>query len=105
VNLSDQTMQGEDILGSGIQLGAGYVAKAEIIASHSVADLGGDASPDNTYRGASVSVQPQANRLQTTVKWHIGPGDSLQYQVRWTLTGPYGQRALMTMPKQGICDS
>jgi hypothetical protein len=105
VNLSDQPMEGQDVLGTGMQLGAGYVAVAEILSSQSVADVGNDTSPDNAYRGASVVVQPQSNRLQTTVKWHIGPGDSLQYYLRWTLTGPVGQRALMTFPKQGVCDS
>jgi hypothetical protein len=105
VNLGDQPLEGVDTFGTGIQLGAGYVATARIVAAHSIADLGADTSPDNGYRGASISIQPQSNRLQTSVKWHIGPGDSLQYEVAWTLTGPEGQRALMTLPKRGPCDS
>jgi hypothetical protein len=105
VNLGDQPMEGQDVLGSGIQLGAGYVAQAQVVSAHSIADLGGDASPDNQYRGAAVTIQPQSNRFQTTVKWHIGPGDSLQYAITWNLTGPDGQRPLLSMPKRGACDS
>jgi hypothetical protein len=104
VNLGDTPMTGTDILASGIAIGAGYTASAKVVAASSIADVGGDTSPDNQYRGA-VATSPSGGRLQTSVAWHIGPGDSLTYLLEWTLTGPYGQRALQTLPLGGPCDS
>jgi hypothetical protein len=104
VNLGDTPMTGTDILANGIAIGSGYTATAKVVAASSIADIGGDTSPDNQYRGA-VATSPSGGRLQTSVAWHIGPGDSLIYQLEWTLTGPYGQRALQTLPLGGPCDS
>lgn len=98
-------MQGTDSIGIGVPLGAGYSVTAQIVSAHSVADIGGDSSPDNEYRGAVATIQPGANRFETVIQWHIGPGDSLQYVVQWTFTGPLGQRPLLTMPLRGPCDS
>jgi hypothetical protein len=98
-------MQGTDIIGVGVPLGAGYSVTAQVVTAHSVADIGGDSSPDNQYRGAIATIQPGANRFETVIQWHIGPGDSLQYTVQWTFTGPLGQRPLLTMPLRGPCDS
>jgi hypothetical protein len=74
-------MTGDDILGQGIALGKGYTASAAVVSATSVADVSGNSAPDNGYRGASVTTQPQSGRLETQVHWHIGPGDSLQYVV------------------------
>ncbi len=104
VNLTDSPMTGTDTFARGISLGAGYSAIATVVSASSVADVNGDTSPDNQYRGA-VATSPQGGRLQTSVAWHIGPGESLQYVLRWTLTGPLGQRALSTLPLGGPCDS
>jgi hypothetical protein len=98
-------LRGSDTLGIGMQLGRGYTATASVVSAHSVSDLGGNTSPNDQYRGAAVTMQPGSNRLQTVVSWHIGPGDSLQYVVRWTFSGPAGQRPLMTLPLTGPCDS
>lgn len=104
-NGGSSDMTGDDILGQGIALGAGYTGSATVVSATSVADVNGNSPPDNGYRGASVTIQPQSGRLQTQVHWHISPGDSLQYVVDWTLTGAAGQRAVSTMPLGGPCDS
>jgi len=100
------TTTGEDVLGWGVNLGAGYqVTETRIVAAHSQLDAPGDTSPDNDYRGAIVKLPPTAGRLQTTVAWHYGPGESISYTIEWTLRGANGQRPLLTMPKSGPCDS
>jgi hypothetical protein len=104
-NGGSSDMTGDDNLGQGIALGAGYTGSATVVSATSVADVNGNSPPDNGYRGASVTIQPQSGRLQTQVHWHISPGDSLQYVVDWTLTGAAGQRAVSTMPLGGPCDS
>jgi len=98
-------MTGDDFIGQGIALEKTYTASATVVSAFSVADVNGNSPPDNSYRGASVTVQPQGGRLQTDVHWHIGPGDSLQYVVQWTFTGAAGQRPIPTMPLEGPCDS
>jgi hypothetical protein len=105
VNLGTTPIQGTDTVGFGIPLAPGYTAYASIVAATSVADVDNQHSPDNSYRGAAVSVQPTAGRLQTVIQWHIGPGDSLSYRLEWRFEGPTGQRPLRTMRLRGPCDS
>ena len=81
------------------------MTSTKIFAAHSVLDAPNDNTPDNSYRGATVTQLPQSNRLQTTVHWHYGPAESLSYTIEWQLQGPGGQRPLMTMPLGGHCDS
>jgi hypothetical protein len=96
---------GMDVIGKGIALGPGVTATAKIVAAHSMADIGDDASPDNAYRGATVTIQPNSGRLETVVAWHVEPQESLQYAVQWTFTGRPGQRPVLTMPLGKVCDS
>jgi hypothetical protein len=97
---------GDDMVGVGVNLGAGWtVASAKIVAAHSVLDAPNDSTPDDAYRGASVTQAPSAGRLQTGVHWHYGVAESLSYTIEWKLEGPTGQRPLMTMPLTGSCDS
>ncbi|MDB5043191.1 MAG: hypothetical protein JWN27_3917 [Candidatus Eremiobacteraeota bacterium] len=105
VNTGALPIAGEDVIGKGIALGPGVTATAKIVAAHSMADIGGDASPDNPYRGASVTIQPNSGRLQTVVAWHVEPQESLQYAIQWTFTGRPGQRPVLTMPLGKVCDS
>jgi hypothetical protein len=98
-------MTGDDIIGQGIAFEKTYTGSAVVVSASSVADVNGNSPADNSYRGASVTVQPQSGRLQTQVHWHIGPGDSLQYVIQWTFTGAAGQRAIPTLPLGGPCDS
>jgi hypothetical protein len=97
---------GEDTLGLGVFLGAGYtVSETKVTEAHSKLDPPGYGAPDNAYRYARVTRPPQAGRLQTGVQWMYGPAESLSYTVRWTLLGPMGQRPLSTLPKSGPCDN
>jgi hypothetical protein len=97
---------GDDKVGVAVNLGPGWsVTGAKIVAAHSVLDAPSDASPDNSYRGASVTQAPSSGRLETTVHWHYGAAESLSYTIEWQLQGPDGQRPLMTMPLGGPCDS
>jgi len=104
-NESASPMTGTDIVGLNVALGTGYTATAKIVSASSVADPPGNSDPDNQFRGATIAVQPSNGRLQTSVNWHIGPYDSLQYVLEWTLTGPPGQRPALSMPLGGPCDS
>jgi hypothetical protein len=104
-NTGDTDIGGIDTFGTGVALGNGVTATATINSATSVADLGNDVSPDNAYRGAVISIQPQAHRLETQVHWHVSPGDSLSYTISWKFTGPTGQRVIDTLPLGGPCDS
>lgn len=104
-NETDSPMTGTDIVGLNVALGTGYTATAKIVSASSVADPPGNSDPDNQFRGATIAAQPSNGRLQTSVNWHIGPYDSLQYVLEWTLTGPPGQRPALSMPLGGPCDS
>jgi hypothetical protein len=106
LNLTANAISGSDTFGIGAQLGPGYsLQTVEVVRVSSVLDQSGDAPVDDQYRGARVAFQPTAGRIQVTVNWHIGPGDSLEYMLRWTFSGPSGQRPLLTMPLRGPCDS
>lgn len=97
---------GDDKIGVAVNLGPGWtVTGAKIVAVHSVLDAPNDTTPDNSYRGASVTQPPSSGRLETTVHWHYGAAESLSYTIEWQLQGPGGQRPLMTMPLGGPCDS
>jgi hypothetical protein len=98
-------IHGYDVIGLNVPLGAGYGASARVVAAHSVLDLAGDSSPDNGYRGATVTTQPGGNRLETIVSWYLNPYESLQYEIQWVFDGPAGQRPVATMPLRGPCDS
>jgi hypothetical protein len=105
VNTGALPVAGMDVIGKGIALGPGVTATARIAAAHSVADIGADSSPDNAYRGASVTIQPNSGRLETVVAWHVEPQESLQYAVEWTFTGRPGQRPVLSMPLGKACDT
>lgn len=105
VNTTDTTMYGMDFVGRGVALGTGVTGTASIVRASSVADPPDDYTPDNVYRGASVTVQPTSGQLETRVEWHIGPHESLQYIVGWDLVIRPGPRALNSMPPGGPCDS
>lgn len=97
---------GDDVVGLGVNLGTGWtVTSATITSAHSVLDAPNDSTPDNAYRGATITKQPSAGRLETGVHWHYGASESLSYTVEWGLAGPWGQRPLSTMPLSGSCDS
>jgi hypothetical protein len=104
INTGDADMSGDDYIGQRVQTAPGYSLTASILASRSVSDIN-DTSPDNAYRGASIKAQPQGNRLETVVHWHVSPGESLQYVLGWDALGPVGQRPLLSMPTSGPCDS
>ncbi len=100
------TTTGQDTIGLGVYLGKGYtVTQTRIVAAYSTLDAPGSNPPENAYRYAKVKTPPDSGRLQTVVDWMYGPGESLSYQIEWTLTGPLGQRPLLTMPPSGPCDS
>jgi hypothetical protein len=100
------TTSGDDTLGFGVNLGAGWSVKStKILSAHSGLDSPNNSEPENVFRGAAVVQQPAAGRLQTVVHWHYGVFESLSYTIQWILEGPGGQRPLMTMPPGGPCDS
>ncbi|MDD5562480.1 MAG: hypothetical protein PHQ91_02085 [Thermoanaerobaculaceae bacterium] len=103
-NWQTQT-SGDDLVGLGVQLGPGWKVTSTTIRSAVSAAAPSDTSPDNTWRGAEVTTAPQGNDLRTAVHWHYSGIDSLDYTVEWQLTGPAGQRPLLTMQKHGSCDS
>lgn len=97
---------GDDVVGLGVNLGTGWtITSATITSAHSVLDSPNDSTPDNAYRGAAITKQPSAGRLETGVHWHYGPSESLSYMIEWGLAGAWGQRPLSTMPLSGSCDS
>jgi hypothetical protein len=96
---------GEDTIGLGVNLGAGYtVTSTKITAVHSQLDPPGYSAPENAYRYAKIKTPPGGGRLQTVVEWMYGPAESLTYTIEWVLGGPMGQRPLSTMPSAGPCD-
>jgi hypothetical protein len=102
-NWETQT-QGDDLVGIGVGLGQGWQVVSTKISSAVSAISPQDLSPDNTWRGAGVTTPPAGNDLRTAVHWHYSGIDSLDYTVEWTLSGPLGQRPLLTMAKYGSCD-
>lgn len=102
-NWQTQT-QGDDLVAVGVTLGQGWSIVSTKISGAVSAISPQDLSPDNTWRGASVTTPPTANDLRTAVHWHYSGIDSLDYTVEWTLAGPMGQRPLLTMAKYGSCD-
>jgi hypothetical protein len=95
--------QGDDILGAGLRLGAGWSVTSAKIKSAWSATAPSDLAPDSTWRGAILKQGPQGSDLRTLVHWHYSGIDSLAYTVEWTLTGPAGQRPLMSMATAGSC--
>jgi hypothetical protein len=95
---------GDDLVGVGVALGPGWSVVSTKISGAVSAISPQDLSPDNTWRGASVTTPPAGNDLRTAVHWHYSGIDSLDYTVEWTLAGPMGQRPLLTMAKYGSCD-
>ena len=106
VNFSDQPIEGEDVLATGVALGAGWhLGGVRIRRVWSLSDAHpGFEVNDNTSRGATVVAQPPEGQVYVTIKWHVGPGDSIGYVAEWDLVGPQGQRAVTTLPKIGPCD-
>ncbi len=98
-------VQGNDSVGDGVQVGPGWTVKSTTIKSALSAAAPDDVSPDNSWRGAKVTLQPQAGTLRTGVAWHYTGIDTLDYTVEWTLTGPLGRRPLLTMAKHDSCDN
>ena len=96
---------GEDLVGVGGQLGQGWKVTSTTIKSAVSAAAPTDLSPDNTWRGATVTTAPQGTDLRTAIHWHYSGIDSLDYTVEWQLTGPLGQRPLTTVTKYGSCDN
>jgi hypothetical protein len=108
LNTTANEITGTDTIGIGAQLGTGYtVQNVTVVQVSSVLDQPGisDAPVDNNYRGAQVAFPPTDGRMEVNVNWHIGPGDSLEYVLQWTFSGPAGQRPVLTMPLRGPCDS
>jgi hypothetical protein len=105
VNTTDTPMFGMDFVGRGIALAPGVTAAARILRASSVADPPEDWSPDNVYRGATITAQPGSAQLETRVEWHIGPHESLQYILGWDLLAQPGQRPILSMPLSGPCDA
>ena len=96
---------GEDTIGLGVNLGAGYqVTETKITSVVSQLDPPGANVPENAYRYARIKTKPDGGRLQTVVEWMYGPAESLTYTIEWKLSGPMGQRPLSTMPSAGPCD-
>jgi hypothetical protein len=96
-------MQGDDLLGTGLQLGAGWKVTSTRIKSAYSATAPSELAPDDTWRGAVLKQGPQGSDMRTLVHWHYSGIDSLSYTVEWTLTGPAGQRPLMSMAAAGSC--
>ncbi len=98
------TTQGNDTVGDGVQVGPGWKVTAVAVKNALSASAPQDTSPDNSWRGAKVTLQPQAGTLRTGVAWHYSGVDTLDYTVEWTLTGPLGRRPLLTMAKHDSCE-
>jgi hypothetical protein len=88
-----------------VQLAPGWKVTSTTIKSAVSATAPQDLSPDNTWRGASVTTTPQGSDLRSAVHWHYSGIDSLDYTMEWQLSGPAGQRPLLTMAKNGSCDN
>ncbi len=101
-NWNTQT-SGDDLIGLGIALEPGWKATASILSANSTTTPT-DMSPDNTWRGATLTTGPGSD-MRTAVHWHYSGIDSLTYTLEWKLTGPLGQRPISTLPTYGSCDS
>jgi hypothetical protein len=97
-------VQGTDLLGDGVGVGPGWVVTSTVIKSALSAAAPDDTSPENPWRGASVTLKPQAGSLRTAVAWHYSGVDTLDYTIEWTLTGPLGVRPILTMAKHDSCE-
>ncbi len=97
--------QGDDLLGVGVALAPGAKVTATAIKSALSAVSPQDLTPDNSWRGATVTAPPAGSDLRTGVRWHFSGIDTLDYVLEWTIEAPLGQRPLLTMPKPGDCSS
>ena len=102
-NWQTQT-SGDDLLGVGVGLGQGWKVVSTAVKSAMSATSPLDLSPDNTWRGATVTTPPSGSDLRTAVHFHYSGIDSLDYTLEWTLSGPMGQRPILTLAKYGDCD-
>jgi hypothetical protein len=103
-NWQTQT-SGDDLVGVGLQLASGWKFTSTTIKSAVSAATPTDLSPDNTWRGASISAAPSSSDMRTTVHWHYSGIDSLDYTIEWQISGPLGARPLAGMTKIGTCDN
>ena len=92
-------------MAAGTQPPATFSATSTVIKSALSATRPQDLAPDDAGRGARVTQTPPPGTLRTGVTWHYSGIDSLDYTIEWTLTGPAGQRPIMTMTKHDSCDS
>jgi hypothetical protein len=95
---------GNDLIGVGVSLAPGWKVVSAVVKSAMSVMAPEDLSPDNKWRGAKVTTPPSGSDLRTAVSWHYDGIDSLDYTLEWTLSGPMGQRPLLTMAKHGDCD-
>jgi hypothetical protein len=95
---------GDDLIGVGVALGPGWKVVSAVVKSAMSVAAPQDLTPENPWRGAAVTLPPSASDLRTAVHWHYDGIDSLDYTLEWTLSGPMGQRPLLTMAKNGSCD-
>ncbi|PZR63428.1 MAG: hypothetical protein DLM53_01190 [Candidatus Eremiobacter antarcticus] len=100
---SHQT-SGDDLIGVSVALEPGWTVTSAKITSANSTTTPTDYSPDNTWRGASVTTAPTSD-MRTAVHWHYSGIDSLAYTLEWNLTGPVGQRPISTLAKSGSCDT
>jgi hypothetical protein len=98
------SLKGNDLVGDGVQVTPGWTITSTTIKSALSAAAPQDTSPENSWRGAKVTLPPQAGTLRTGVAWHYSGVDTLDYTVEWTLTGPLGVRPLLTMAKHDACE-
>jgi len=95
--------QGIDVVGDRLRLLNGYTASARIVSAHSYLDAPNYSTPWDVARGARVVAQPHGGRLHTRTEWYYSAGESVNYVIEWTLTGPKGLRPLETMAKPRNC--
>ncbi|MBL8323401.1 MAG: PAN domain-containing protein [Rubrivivax sp.] len=94
---------GVDVFGDRMNLLNGFSATARIVKARSYLDGPGYEAPMDAARGARIVLQPQGGRLNTRVEWFHAAGESIDYVIEWTFSGPLGMRPLATMSKQGHC--
>ena len=103
-NVNGSPSSGTDTLGLGTSLLNGWVATATVTNIHSYRDSSSEAGTSDQFRSAKITEAPALGRLETKVAWSLQAGESIDYDVVWSLSkGVYGARPVSTLNKQTSC--
>jgi hypothetical protein len=103
-NVNGSASSGTDTLGLGTSLLNGWTASATVTNIRSYRDSSSESGASDEFRSAQIVQQPALGRLETKVAWKFQAGESISYDVVWSLSkGVFGTRPVSTLSKDTSC--